>query len=128
MKSDVSLAVTCHLHFGQNDLDLLHATAVTGGWNRYQNKSRHRKLTMEKKIHPLFLQGFKPATFQSQVQHSNHSAITKYKIFIKKMAIKILTQFFFKLLFYVFLLLFSVPQMFGPSCSQVGMTTNAENI
>ena len=21
------LAVTCHLHFGQNDLDLLHATA-----------------------------------------------------------------------------------------------------
>ena len=26
------LAVTCHLHFWQNDQDLLHATAVTWGW------------------------------------------------------------------------------------------------
>ena len=26
MKSDVSLAVTCHLHFWQNDRDLLRAT------------------------------------------------------------------------------------------------------
>ena len=26
------LAVTCHLHFWQNDRDLLHATAVTRGW------------------------------------------------------------------------------------------------
>ena len=25
------LAVTCQLHFGQNDQDLFHATAVTGG-------------------------------------------------------------------------------------------------
>ena len=33
------LAVTCHLHFWQNDRDLLRATAVTQGWNRYQNKS-----------------------------------------------------------------------------------------
>ena len=29
------LAVTCHLHFWQNDQDLLHATAVTQGWNGY---------------------------------------------------------------------------------------------
>ena len=29
------LAVTCHLHFWQNDQDLLHATVVTWGWNRY---------------------------------------------------------------------------------------------
>ena len=26
------LAVTCHLHFWQNDRDLLHATAVTRDW------------------------------------------------------------------------------------------------
>ena len=29
------LAVTCHLHFWQNDRDLLRATAVTRGWNGY---------------------------------------------------------------------------------------------
>ena len=45
-------AVTCHLHFWQNDRDLLRATAVTWGWNGYQNKSQHRKLTLEKKILP----------------------------------------------------------------------------
>ena len=28
----VCLAVTCHLHFWQNDRDLLRATAVTRGW------------------------------------------------------------------------------------------------
>ena len=31
------LAVTCHLHFWRNDRDLLHATAVTRGWNAYRN-------------------------------------------------------------------------------------------
>ena len=45
------LAVTCHLHFWQNDRDLLRATAVTRGWNGYRNKSQHRKSTLEKKIH-----------------------------------------------------------------------------
>ena len=59
------LAVTCHLHFWQNDRDLLCATAVTRGWNRYQNKSQHRKSTLEKKILPPLQQGFEPATFQS---------------------------------------------------------------
>ena len=44
------LAVTCHLHFWQNDQDLLRATAVTRRWNRYWNKSQHRKWTLEKKI------------------------------------------------------------------------------
>ena len=66
------LGVTCHLHFWQNDRDLLRATAVTWGWNRYRNKSQHRKLTLEKKI---FLQGFESATFQSRVWRSNHWAI-----------------------------------------------------
>ena len=31
------LAVTCHLHFWQNDRDLLRATAVTQGWNGYRH-------------------------------------------------------------------------------------------
>ena len=39
------LAVNCHLHFWQNDRDLLRATAVTRGLNGYRNKSHHRKLT-----------------------------------------------------------------------------------
>ena len=69
------LAVTCHLHFWQNDCDLLRATVVTQGWNGYWNKSRHRKLTLEKKILSLFQQGFEPVTFQSQVRRSNHWAI-----------------------------------------------------
>ena len=31
----VCLGVTCHLHFWQNDQDLLRATAVTWEWNRH---------------------------------------------------------------------------------------------
>ena len=58
------LPVTCHLHFWQNDWDLLRATAVTRGWNGYQNKSQHRKSTLEKKIILLLL-----------LQRSNHWAI-----------------------------------------------------
>ena len=69
------LAVTCHLHFWQNDRDLLCATAVTRGWNGYRNKSQHRKLTLEKKILPQLLQGFEPMTFQPQVRCSNLRAI-----------------------------------------------------
>ena len=68
------LAVTCHLHFWQDDRDLLRATAVTRGWNGYRNRSQHRKLTLEKKILPPF-PGFEPATFQSRVRRSNHWAI-----------------------------------------------------
>ena len=72
------LAVTCHLHFWQNDQDLLHASVVTQGWNGYWNKSQCRKSTLDKKILPPLLQGFEPATFhyfQSQVRRSNHWAI-----------------------------------------------------
>ena len=36
------LAVTCHLRFWQNDRDFLHATAITQGWNGYQNKSAQK--------------------------------------------------------------------------------------
>ena len=69
------LAVTCHLHFWQNDRDFLRATVVTRGRNGYRNKSQHRKSTLEKKILPPFQQGFEPATFQSRVRRSNHWAI-----------------------------------------------------
>ena len=69
------LAVTCHLHFWQNDWDLSRATAVTRGWNRYSNKSQHSKLMLENKILQLLLQGFEPMTFQSQVWRSNLRAI-----------------------------------------------------
>ena len=65
------LAVTCYLHFWQNDRDLLRATAVTRGWNRYRNKSQHRELTLEKKI----LRPVLPATLPSRVRRSNHWAI-----------------------------------------------------
>ena len=44
-------------------------------WNRYRNKSQHRKSTLEKKILPPLQQGFEPATFQSRVRRSNHWAI-----------------------------------------------------
>ena len=74
-KPHTCLAVTCHLHFWQNDRDLLHATAVTRGWNGYRNQSQHRKSTLEKKILPPLLQGFEPGTFQSRVRRSNHWAI-----------------------------------------------------
>ena len=70
----VCLAVTCHLHFWQNDWDLLDAPAVARGWSRYQNNSQHRKLSMEKKTLPPLLQGSEQATFWSWVRHSNHWA------------------------------------------------------
>ena len=70
----VCLAVTCHLHFWQNDQDLLRATAVTRGWNGYRNKRQHRKLTLEKKILPPLLPGLEPGTFRSRVRRSNHWA------------------------------------------------------
>ena len=67
----VCLAVTCHLHFWQNDRDLLRATVVTLGWNGYRNKSQHRKLTLEKKIIPPLLPGLEPGTYRSRVQLSS---------------------------------------------------------
>ena len=38
----VCLAVTCHLHFWQNDRELLRAAAVTRGWNEYRNESAQK--------------------------------------------------------------------------------------
>ena len=64
-KVHVCLAATRHMHCWQNDWDVLRVTAVTRGWNGYRNKSQHRKLTLEKKILPLFLPGLEPETFRS---------------------------------------------------------------
>ena len=55
MRAACMLAATSHLHLWQNDQALLRAsaTAVTQGWipwNRYRNKSQHRKLTLEKNV------------------------------------------------------------------------------
>ena len=69
----VCLAVTCHLHFWQNDRDLWRATAR--GWNGYRNKSQHRRLTLEKKILPPLLPGLEPGTFRSRVRRAKHWAI-----------------------------------------------------
>ena len=60
------LAVTCHLHFWQNDWDLLRATAVIRGWNGYRNKSQHRKLTPEKKISRRSCRDSNPGPFDHE--------------------------------------------------------------
>ena len=57
------LAVTCHLRFWQNDRDLSRGAAVTRGWNGYRNKSRHRKLTLEKDILPPLFPDSNPPPF-----------------------------------------------------------------
>ena len=41
------LRVICHVHFWHNDRGVLHATAVTWGWNEHRI-SQHRKLTAQK--------------------------------------------------------------------------------
>ena len=37
------MCVTCHMHFWQNDRDLLRATAVTRGCNKYRHENKHGK-------------------------------------------------------------------------------------
>ena len=62
------LALTCHLHFWQNDRDLLSAATVTREWNGYRNKNQHRKFTLEKKILPQLQHGVEPETLRSPVR------------------------------------------------------------
>ena len=62
----VCLAVTCRLHFWQNDRVLLRATALTPGWNGYPNKSQHTKLIIEKKILPPLLRDSNPGPFDHE--------------------------------------------------------------
>ena len=60
----------------------LHATVVTQGWNRYQNTSQHRKLTLKEKILLPFLWRLKHTTFQPQLWHSTTGAPIKAQICI----------------------------------------------
>ena len=73
-KVHACLGVTCHLHFWQNDRGLLHATAVTQGWNRHR-VSVSTQSWLEKKILLPHLLGFEHTTFQSEVRRSNKRAI-----------------------------------------------------
>ena len=73
---NVHLAGTCHLHFWQNDLDLLRAAAVTRVWNEYRNKSRHRKLTLEM----ITLPPFRPAGTWTRHLFITRSALYRWTI------------------------------------------------
>ena len=66
------LDVTCHLHFWQNDRDLLRVTAGNMGFERTPSRSEHTKLTLEKKILWPLLPGFELATFRSRVRRSTN--------------------------------------------------------
>ena len=71
------LCVTCHLHFWQNDLGLLRATAVTRGGTDTEWESAHKEallVSLEKKILPPLLPGFEHATFRSPVRRSYQRA------------------------------------------------------
>ena len=75
LKVYACLAVTCHLHFWQDDRDLLRATAVTQGWNGYRNRSQHRSWLWRRKFSRRSRRDSNPATtFQSRVRRSNHWA------------------------------------------------------
>ena len=80
------LAVTCHLHFWQNDRGLLRATAVTRGWNQASNESKHTKMTLEKNILPPLLPGFELATFETASQCCNRR-IKEYSSHIHPMSV-----------------------------------------
>ena len=56
------LAVPCHLHFWQNDQDLLHATAVHRGGTDTETRAQI--------VDPALLQGFEHMTFQPRVRCS----------------------------------------------------------
>ena len=122
-KMHVFLAVICHLHFWQNDRDLLRATAVTHGWNGYRNKSRHRKLTLEKFILSPLLRGLEPGTFRSRVRRSNHWAILldvffsfsfSSSFFLFLFLSFFFFSFFFSSLLFLFLFFFFSPPFFSP--------------
>ena len=47
------LALTCHLHFRQNDGDLSCATVVPQEWKRYRTKSQRRRLSQSLALYTL---------------------------------------------------------------------------
>ena len=62
----VCLAVTFHLYFWLNDQDLLHATAVTQGWNGYWNNNQQRKLAWRRKFSHRSCQDSNPRPFDQE--------------------------------------------------------------
>ena len=72
----VCLAVTCHLHFWQNDQDLLRAAAVSREWSTYQTDTEISvsadSWPWRRNILSPVLRGLEPETFRSQVLRSNH--------------------------------------------------------
>ena len=71
----VCLGVTCHLHFWQKEPGSLTYHCGNTCVERTPNKSRHTKLTLEKKIFPPLLPGFELATFRSRVRCCNQQAV-----------------------------------------------------
>ena len=53
------LAVTCHLHFWQNDRDFLRATVVTRGWNGYRKKESAQKVDPGEENYPAVPAGIR---------------------------------------------------------------------
>ena len=86
-KTHACLAVTCHLHFWQNDGDLLCITAVTRVWNAFRNKSQHRLWSTDhgEETSPAAPMGSDESRF-------NVSLIVKEKVAIQSPQITILTE------------------------------------
>ena len=61
-----SLAVTCHLHIWQNDRDLLRATAVTRGWNRYRNRVSTESRPWRRKFSRCSYRDLNPGPFSHE--------------------------------------------------------------
>ena len=70
----VWLAVTCYLHFWQNNGDLSCATAVTAGWNRCQNKSA-QEVDPEEENLPIAPAGTRTRDFSITSTSLYHRAI-----------------------------------------------------
>ena len=82
IKGPLCLAVTCHIHFWQNDWDLLHATAVTEGWNRCRNKGPYT-FTFFQNVHSPY-QPPTPALWTCIFLH-RICLCTLYYLFLHKM-------------------------------------------
>ena len=91
------LAVTCHQHFWQNDLDLLHATAVTFGWKRHQNKRQHRMLATGEEISPAACARKQICNFWSRVRHCQW-AVT-FPFLLKQIYVTVLQEEVFYIYF-----------------------------
>ena len=81
-KVNAYLAVTCHLHFWQNDRFLVVVVCVFyvllrqhGGGADTELRVSTESRPWRRQFSPQFLLGLEPATFQSRVRHSNYWAV-----------------------------------------------------